>query len=496
MSTGKLWGVGLGPGDPELLTVKAARLISEAHVIAYHSARHGRSIARSVAEPYLRDDQLEERLVYPVTTETTDHPGGYEGAIAEFYELSAKRLAEHLDAGRDVVLLCEGDPFFYGSYMYMHERLCDRYEAEAVPGVTSVSAASAVLGRPLVQRDEVLTVLPGTLPAPELARRLADTESAAVLKLGRTFGSVREALAESGKLDDAYYVERATWQVQRVEPFAGVDPESVPYFSLALVPSPAYAARKSGVQVDAPEPRTGGEVVVVGLGPAGPEWLTPEAVEALAHAEHVVGYGPYVAKVPQRAGQQRHASGNRVETERAREALALAGGGARVAVVSSGDPGVFAMASAVLEQASLQEDAVSVRVLPGVTAAQAAASRVGAPLGHDYCVLSLSDRLKPWEIIERRLDAAAAADLAIAIYNPASRSRTTQLAQAREVLLRHRAAETPVVVARDVGGPEEAVRVTTLGELDPSTVDMRCLLIVGSSRTRVTNGQVWTPRSY
>ncbi|MEU8411522.1 precorrin-2 C(20)-methyltransferase [Amycolatopsis japonica] len=496
---GKLWGVGLGPGDPELMTVKAARLIGEADVIAYHSARHGRSIARSVAEPYLRDGQIEEKLVYPVTTETTDHPGGYEGAIADFYELSAKRLAEHLDAGRDVVVLCEGDPFFYGSYMYMHERLADRYEATVVPGVTSVSAASSVLGRPLVQRDEVLTILPGTLPAPELARRLADTQAAAVLKLGRTFGNVREALAEAGKLDDAFYVERATWQAQRVEPFADVDPESVPYFSLALLPSPAYASRLA----DEPEvtreqeTHTGGEVVVVGLGPAGPDWLTPEATAELAAAEHIVGYGPYVARVPQRAGQQRHASGNRVEAERAVEALELAANGAKVAVVSSGDPGVFAMASAVLEQVAAGHGAgARVRIVPGVTAAQAAASRVGAPLGHDYCVLSLSDRLKPWEIIERRLDAAGAADLVLALYNPASRTRTTQLAQARDVLLRHRAPETPVVVARDVGGPEEDIRVVTLGTLDPASVDMRCLLIVGSSKTRAENGVVWTPRTY
>ena len=495
MNTGKLYGVGLGPGDPELMTVKAARLISEASVIAYHCARHGRSIARSVAEPYLREGQLEEKLVYPVTTETTDHPGGYEGAIADFYELSAKRLAEHLDAGRDVVVLCEGDPFFYGSYMYMHERLSGRYEAVVIPGVTSVSAASSVLGRPLVQRDEVLTVLPGTLPAPELARRLADTDAAAVLKLGRTFGSVREALAEAGKLDDAWYIERATWGQQRIEPFASVDPETVPYFSLALLPGPAYASRVEKAVDAVPEAAEGGEVVVVGLGPAGPEWLTPEAEAELAAAEHIVGYGPYVARVPQRAGQQRHSSGNRVEAERAVEALQLAASGARVAVVSSGDPGVFAMASAVLEQLSVVRG-VRVRIVPGVTAAQAAASRVGAPLGHDYCVLSLSDRLKPWEIIERRLDAAGAADLVLALYNPASRTRTTQLAQAREVLLRHRAPETPVVVARDVGGPEEDVRVTTLGELDPATVDMRCLLIVGSSRTRVENGVVWTPRSY
>ncbi|MDV6013737.1 precorrin-2 C(20)-methyltransferase [Haloechinothrix sp. LS1_15] len=504
--TGKLWGVGLGPGDPELVTVKAARLISEAEVIAYHCARHGRSIARSVAEPYLRDGQLEERLMYPVTTETTDHPGGYEGAIAEFYEHAAKRLAEHLDAGRDVVLLCEGDPFFYGSYMHMHERLHDRYDAEAIPGVTSVSAAASQLGRPLVQREEVLTVLPGTLPGPELAMRLADTDAAAVLKLGRTFTSIRSALAEAGKLDEAYYVERATWGQQRIEPMAEVDPESVPYFSVAVLPSPAYTARTSGEQADSPEPAQAagaacGEVTVVGLGPGGTQWLTPEADQALAEAEHLVGYGPYLARVPQRAGQQRHTSGNRVEADRAAHALELAAAGTRVAVVSSGDPGVFAMAAAVLERAETSRwGDVRVRVLPGITAAQAVAARVGAPLGHDYCVLSLSDRLKPWEVIERRLEAAGAADLAVAIYNPASRSRTTQLADAREVLLRHRDPATPVVVARDVGGEDESVRVTTLAELDPAQVDMRCLLIVGSSTTRVVRRDgsttVFTPRWY
>jgi precorrin-2 C20-methyltransferase/precorrin-3B C17-methyltransferase len=146
-------------------------------------------------------------------------------------------------------------------------------------------------------------------------------------------------------------------------------------------------------------------------------------------------------------------------------------------------------------------DGVSVRVVPGVTAAQAAAARVGAPLGHDYCVLSLSDRLKPWPVIERRLDAAGAADLVLALYNPASRTRTTQLALAQEVLLRHRLPETPVVIARDIGGPDESVRVVTLGELSSSFVDMRCLLIIGSSRTRVAaradgSPMVWTPRRY
>ena len=145
MTTGRLWGVGLGPGDPELVTVKAARLLGEADVIAFHSARHGRSIARSVAAPYLREGQIEEALIYPLTTETTDHPGGYQGAIDDFYAESARRLAAHLDAGRDVVLLAEGDPLFYGSYMHMHKRLAPHYRTEVVPGVTSVSAASAAL---------------------------------------------------------------------------------------------------------------------------------------------------------------------------------------------------------------------------------------------------------------------------------------------------------------------------------------------------------------
>jgi precorrin-2 C20-methyltransferase / precorrin-3B C17-methyltransferase len=234
LSGGRLFGVGVGPGDPDLVTVKAARLIRAADVIAYHSARHGRSIARRIAEPHLRGDQIEEALVYPVTTETTDHPGGYRGAIDEFYAAAAERLAAHLDAGRDVVVLAEGDPLFYGSYMHMHKRLAHRYPTEVVPGVTSISAASAALGQPLVERDEVLTVLPGTLPRAELARRLADTDSAAVLKLGRTFENVRGAVADAQR--SGFYVERATMDGQRTAALADVDPSSVPYFAIALLP--------------------------------------------------------------------------------------------------------------------------------------------------------------------------------------------------------------------------------------------------------------------
>jgi precorrin-2 C20-methyltransferase/precorrin-3B C17-methyltransferase len=502
MSTapGRLWGIGVGPGDPELVTVKAARLIGAADVVAYHSARHGRSIARRVAEPYLRGDQIEEPLIYPVTTETTDHPGGYRGALEDFYRECAARLAAHLDAGRDVAVLGEGDPFFYGSYMHMHKRLAHRYRTEVVPGVTSVSAASAALGRPLVEAEEVLTVLPGTLDADTLAERLDATDSAAVLKLGRTFTTVRDALDRAGRLDDAWYVERATTDGERTLPLRDVDPESVPYFSLALLPSPLNAAPPAEAAAPSPE-ATRGEVVVVGLGPAGRPWLTPEVQEALAAADTLVGYGPYLDRVPPNPRQRRFPTDNRVEAERAAHALELAQAGARVAVVSSGDPGVFAMASAVLEVASQARFAdVPVRVLPGLTAAHAVASRAGAPLGHDYCVLSLSDRLKPWEVIARRLSAAAEADLVLALYNPASRSRVWQVEAAVKLLLEHRDPRTPVVLGRDVGGPGERVTVTTLGGLDPAEVDMRTLVIVGSSTTRTVEREgrrvVFTPRRY
>ncbi|HET7659884.1 MAG TPA: precorrin-2 C(20)-methyltransferase [Oryzihumus sp.] len=500
--TGRLYGVGLGPGDPNLMTLRAVELIGAADVVAYHSARHGRSIARGIAADHLRGDQVEEALVYPVTTEFTDHPGGYRAALEEFYEQAAQRLAGHLDAGRDVAVLCEGDPFLFGSYQHMHKRLAHRYPTEVVPGISSVNAAASRLGRPLVEDREVLTVLPGTLPEEELAARLSSTDSAVVLKLGRTFPAVKRALQRAGRLEDSWYVERATMAGERTGRLADVDEESVPYFSVALVPSEVGApAGTVGVQADAPSPGPG-EVVVVGLGPAGPTWLTPEARGALAVADDLVGYSTYVDRVPSRPDQRRHASDNKVESERATFALDLARSGRRVAVVSSGDPGVFAMASAVLEVAC--EDAyadVPVRVLPGVTAAHAAAARVGAPLGHDFATISLSDRLKPFDVVSRRVAAAAAADLVLALYNPASRSRTWQVAAVRELLLEHRAPDTPVVVARDVGGPQESVRVVALAELEPTEVDMRTLLIVGSSQTqavRRADGRqvVWTPRRY
>lgn len=499
--TGRLYGVGLGPGDPELVTLKASRLIGSADVVAYHSGTHGRSIARSIAADLLPVGVIEEALVYPVTTARSEHAAGYQGAMVDFYDESAERLAVHLRAGRTVVVLCEGDPLFYGSYMYLHDRLCPLFQTEVVPGITSVSAAAAAAGKPLVRHEDVLTILPGTLPAPELARRLADTQGAAILKLGRTFPAVRAALAEAGRLDDAWYVERASTSGQMMVPVADVDPAVVPYFSIILVPG---ADRRIGqmsgdagvLAFDAALSGEPAELLVVGMGPGPDKWVTPEVTAALRRVDHIVGYGPYLDRIPQRAGLQRHASGNTVEIERAQFALDLAIAGERVAVVSGGDAGVFGMASAVFEAAQTPVYArVPITVLPAVTAAQAVAAAAGAPLGGDYAVVSLSDRLKPWAVIADRLRRVSQSDLVLAIYNPASRSRSTQVEMAKQVLLEHRPASTPVIVGRSVGRPEESVQTTTLGALDTATIDMQCLLIVGSTGTSASGNRVWTRRA-
>lgn len=230
-----------------------------------------------------------------------------------------------------------------------------------------------------------------------------------------------------------------------------------------------------------------GEILVVGLGP-GPElWRTPEASAALERATDLVGYAPYLARCPERSGQMRHGSDNRVELERARLAIDLARAGRTVAVVSGGDPGVFAMAAAVVEAVEADEGArrLVVTVMPGVSAMQAAAARLGAPLGHDFCAISLSDNLKPWALVEKRLRAAADGDFVIALYNPASKARPGRIFDAFDLLRDVKAGSTPVAFARAVGRPDEKIVVTTLADADPSIVDMATLVIVGSSESRV-----------
>jgi precorrin-3B C17-methyltransferase len=246
-----------------------------------------------------------------------------------------------------------------------------------------------------------------------------------------------------------------------------------------------------------------GSLFVVGLGPGSPGALTPDAAAAVESADALYGYGPYLARAPERPGQTRHPSDNRQEGARAAAALRHAVDGAKVALLSGGDPGVFAMAAAVCEQIESGEDAwrsLEVTIVPGVTAMLAVAARVGAPLGHDFCAISLSDNLKPWDVVERRLDGAAGGGFVIALYNPISSARPWQLGAAFERLRRHLPAPTPTVFGRAIGRADENVIVTSLGAADPASADMATLIIVGSAFTRVIErpgltSLVYTPRS-
>jgi precorrin-2/cobalt-factor-2 C20-methyltransferase len=226
MTTGRLYGIGVGPGDPELLTLKALRLLQAAPVVAYPAPEIGDSFARAIVAGWLRPDQREIAIRFPM------RPGPIPGAV---YDEAAAAITAALDRGDDVACLCQGDPLFYGSFAGLLTRLAPRYPVEIVPGVSSLTACAASAQLPLVQRDETLTVIPASLPEAELSRRLAAAERAAVVKLGRHFAKLRRVADRLGMLDGAIYVERASLPGQRIAPLATIDPESVPYFAMALL---------------------------------------------------------------------------------------------------------------------------------------------------------------------------------------------------------------------------------------------------------------------
>ena len=281
----------------------------------------------------------------------------------------------------------------------------------------------------------------------------------------------------------------------------------VPLRFTALAAGPDIVIHSAAGPVDLAQlGRPRGRLAVIGLGPGAAELMVPAVKAELARCTDVLGYETYVRMAgPFRADQVQHCTDNREEMQRARHAFELAAQGRSVVVVSSGDPGVFAMAAAVLEALHESSDPawqrVELEILPGVSASRATAAQAGAPLGHDFCVMSLSDNRKPWSIIEKRLDLACQADLALAFYNPISRSRPWQLGRALEIVAQHRLAATPVVLGRDIGRPGQTLRTTTLGQLTPDQVDMRTMVLIGSSTTcafpRVGGGEwVYTPRWY
>ena len=234
--TGRLIGVGTGPGDPELLTLKAARALREADVVAHFAKRGNNGNARAIVAAHIRPEVLELPLLYPVTTEIHRSDATYIECITAFYEEAAASVASHLDAGHTVAVLSEGDPLFYGSYMHLHVRLAHLYPTEVIPGVTAMSGCWSQTGVPIVQGDDVLTALPGTMSEFELTRRLADTDAAVIMKVGRNLPKIRKALVTAGMLDRAIYVERGTMANTSSVRLADKPDDKAPYFSIVLVP--------------------------------------------------------------------------------------------------------------------------------------------------------------------------------------------------------------------------------------------------------------------
>ncbi len=235
-STGRLIGIGVGPGDPELMTLKALRMLREAPVVAYYAGENKPGQALSIVSCYLRDEQTLVPLIYPVTGRPPPPPFDYEGVMRAFYDQAAQQLAAYLEAGTDVAVLCEGDPLFYGSFMYLHDRLAERFTTEVVPGVCSVVAGAAAVRTPLVYRDQALLIVAGTLPEADLRAKLEQADAAVVMKLGSQFDKVRRVIEQLGLGERALYVEHASMTSERVLPFAEVDPSTVPYFAMVLIP--------------------------------------------------------------------------------------------------------------------------------------------------------------------------------------------------------------------------------------------------------------------
>lgn len=229
MTDGALYGVGVGPGDPELLTLKAVRLITAASVVAYPAAEHRRSIAREIVSAHLRPEQIELALRFPLS----DSPS----PAQQFYDDTAAELSSYLERGLDVAVLCEGDPLLYGTFMYLYTRLAERFRTEIVPGISSLTASASMLGIPLAYRNDVLSVIPAGLPRDVLRDRLSTCDAAVIIKLARYFGTVRDVLHELDLVGRACYIERATTEAQRIVPLDDVDPDAVPYFSMIVVPS-------------------------------------------------------------------------------------------------------------------------------------------------------------------------------------------------------------------------------------------------------------------
>jgi precorrin-2 C(20)-methyltransferase len=478
---GRFFAVGVGPGDPQLLTLRAAAILRDVRIVYHPGPAPDRGRALDTVRSILRPEQ-QCRIVLrdPMAVVSA-------GDWRRHYRQAVDEIAADCRAGNDVAFITEGDPTLYSTAAHVWQLLAELHPdvpIEVVPGVSSVTAAAARVQRPLAQKDEPLLIVPGSYHVGSIREWLDQFPTICLLKPARVMSDLVSMLANV----DAVYVEDVGTPREWISPDLASAAGRGHYFSLVLLRrNPA----KGG-----PSRTEAGCVHVVGIGPGDPKLLTGQARDVLRRADIVIGYEgylPYLKDLNLPARMIGFPIG--AETERARQALDLASAGRRVVLVSSGDAGVYGMASLLLETAESMPE-VAIEIVPGVTAATAASALLGAPLGHDFACISLSDLLTPWEIIERRLDAAAAADLVVALYNPVSRRRNWQLGRTREIFLRHRRPDTPVGLVDKAHRPGQRIWQKTLGELTNDGIGMETMVIVGNLQTKVIHRRLVTTRGY
>ncbi|HZV05293.1 MAG TPA: precorrin-3B C(17)-methyltransferase [Gemmataceae bacterium] len=501
---GTFWGVGVGPGDPELVTLKAARALAEVDwIFCPAESTQGAGFAARIVAPL----GLPAAKFRPVPLNMSRQ----RDTALEAYRSAAKEIVAELRQGRSAAWIAEGDPLFYSTFPYIAEQvrlLCAETRIEVVPGVSAVQAAAARVGLPLARLDEAMAVLPAAYGLERLPKLLDSCATVALLKVHSVFDSLLDRLDELPKDLQTVYLEKVgTSEERTTTDLHSLRGQKLPYFSLVLLRRGGQ--RRAGSRKRPEMDNNSGRLrdparrksclFIVGLGPGARETMTGQALDALRLSRVVIGYSGYFDGIADLLeGKECLALPLGSERERAQLAVERARAGEPVCVISSGDAGIYGMASLVLEtlETAGGDAGVEVAVIPGVSAVNGCAALLGAPLGHDFAVISLSDLLTPWEQIEKRLVAAARADFVLALLNPQSARRGWQLRRAQEILLQARSPETPTGIVRQAYRPSQSIEITTLGRLTESNVDMFSTVIIGNSQTRRFGDKLVTPRGY
>jgi len=530
----KLYAIGVGPGAPDLLTLRAAEILKRVPVVfsplsAMGTTSRALEVVRAMIDP-TRQQVVE--LTFPMQKEQDELEGEWEDAATEIVE----QLRRHGEGA----FITIGDVSLYSTFIYVQRILDAQYPdviIEMVPGIPSFSAMTALMGMPYGQGDDRIAILPATFGPERIAAVLREFDTVILMKVNRVIDEVLDMLEQLGLTDHATFVTKCGMPdqdvVYDVRTLRGQRPS---YFSILLV---TKTARPSGTIVtplalnrvpneplaapravnggalaltvrdsaattaEAPEvpSRPGGKLFLVGFGPGNHDHLTFRAREAIGEAEVVIGYRTYVRLVRELiAGKEVHYTGMTEELDRARKAVDFAYAGRKVALISSGDVGIYGMAGPALEilkeKGWRRGDGVEVEVVPGVTALSACGSVLGAPIIHDFAAISLSNLLTPWEAIVKRIEAAAAADYIIALYNPKSGRRTQQIVETQKIVLRYRRPETPVGIVKSGLRQGQRVVQTTLIDMLNHEIGMLTTILIGNSTTFTYEGLMITPRGY